>query len=75
MTKEEKILSEIETSLANKSQNEREVFLRECGFVLENDFKVLKEPKKISKNSRFLSHCGNNENSNFFSRKLKKLYN
>lgn len=75
MTKEEKILSEIETGLANMSEKERNDFLRKCGFVLESDLKTLKEPKKCSKNSRFLPRCGNNENSIFFSRKLKKSYN
>ncbi|OUP78913.1 hypothetical protein B5F08_05725 [Anaeromassilibacillus sp. An172] len=75
MTKEERILSEIEIALDGMSEKERYDFLKKCGFVLESDFKVLKEPKKISKNSHFLLRCGNNENSNFFSRKLKKLYN
>lgn len=72
MTKEEGILSEIEIALDGMSEKERVDFLRECGFVLESDLKTLKEPKKNPKNSRFLLHCGNNENSIFSSRKLKK---
>lgn len=72
MTKEERILSEIETALDGMSEEERIDFLMKCGFVLESDLNALKEPKKNSKNSRFLLHCGNNENSIFSSRKLKK---
>lgn len=72
MTKEERILSEIEIALDGMSEKERVDFLRKCGFVLESDLKTLKEPKKNLKNSRFLLRCGNNENSVFCSRKLKK---
>lgn len=69
MTKEEKILSEIETGLANMSEKERKVFLRKCGFVLKGDLKTSREQKIRPKG------CGNRENAVLIRCRLKKSYN
>lgn len=69
MTKEEKILSEIEMGLASMSEKERKVFLKECGFVLESDLKPFKEVKGKPK------LCVSNGNTILTGRKLKKSYN
>lgn len=69
MTKEERILSEIEIALDDMSEKERNDFLRKCGFVLKGDLKTSREQKIRPKG------CGNRENAVLIRCRLKKSYN